>query len=105
MPHSNLVEKVGEALIRYGYVKSVEKRGKKAVKDVVITLSMPKGIPTFKGARRVSKPSRRVYIRSTAIKPVKSGRGILVLSTTKGILSGREAKEAKIGGEALFEIW
>ncbi|MBI5742672.1 MAG: 30S ribosomal protein S8, partial [Candidatus Niyogibacteria bacterium] len=57
------------------------------------------------GVERVSKPSRRVYIGATDIRPVFQGKGIAVISTSKGLLTGKEAKKQKIGGEVLFKIW
>ncbi len=59
----------------------------------------------IRGLKFLSKPSRRLYVGYKEIKKVKSGHGLLVLSTSKGILSGEEAKKMKIGGQLLFEIW
>ena len=57
------------------------------------------------GVKRVSKPSRRLYTGVHDIRPIKRGFGLVLLSTPKGILTGKEALEALVGGEILFEIW
>jgi small subunit ribosomal protein S8 len=57
------------------------------------------------GIRRISKPGRRVYVGSGEIPRVRSGLGLAVVSTSRGILSDRAAREAKLGGELLCEVW
>jgi small subunit ribosomal protein S8 len=57
------------------------------------------------GLKRVSKPSRRVYLKQKEIKPILNGMGIAILSTSRGILSDKEARKENIGGEVLCEIW
>ena len=54
---------------------------------------------------RVSKVSRRVYIKSKEIRLVRQGHGLIVISTPKGIMTGKEARKGNIGGEAMFKIW
>jgi small subunit ribosomal protein S8 len=66
---------------------------------------MPDRTAVLQGLRRVSRPSLRVYVGSTEIKPVRSGLGISILSTSRGLLTGKKARQAKIGGELLCEIW
>ncbi len=61
--------------------------------------------PVVSGFKRISKPSRRLYYSLHDIKPVKRGYGLLVLSTPAGIVSGKDARQKHVGGEALFEIW
>ena len=63
------------------------------------------GLPKIKHVDRVSKTSRRVYSGVDTITKVRQGQGIVVLSTPKGILSGKDAKTAQVGGEVLFNIW
>jgi small subunit ribosomal protein S8 len=57
------------------------------------------------GLRRVSKPGRRVYVGSDEVPKVRNGLGVAVISTPKGVLSGRAAKESAVGGEFLCEVW
>ncbi|MCL4853908.1 MAG: 30S ribosomal protein S8 [Bryobacteraceae bacterium] len=61
--------------------------------------------PVVHGMRRVSKPSLRVYVGSDDIKPVRSGLGISILSTSKGVMTGKQARASKVGGEVLCEVW
>ena len=57
------------------------------------------------GVKLISRPSRRMYIKTHQIKLVRSGYGIAVISTPKGVMSSKEARKQKLGGEILFEIW
>jgi small subunit ribosomal protein S8 len=57
------------------------------------------------GLKRVSKPSLRVYVGSQDIKPVCSGLGISILSTSEGVMTGKKARNAKVGGEVICEVW
>lgn len=106
VPHSAFKLAIAEKLRDVGYVKTVEKKGKKARKMLDITLKYDeKGTPVIHGVKRVSKPARRIYKSVLEIVPVKYGHGALILSTPKGIKTDKEARKEKIGGEALFEIW
>ncbi|MCX6736468.1 MAG: 30S ribosomal protein S8 [Candidatus Parcubacteria bacterium] len=106
LPYSKLRYAVATALVKYGYIESVAKKGKKVVKTMEIgLLYTADGKHRISGADRLSKPSRRMYFAVTDIKPIRHGYGTLVLSTPTGILSGNEARKIKVGGEALFKIW
>jgi len=63
------------------------------------------GRPVIAGMRRVSRPGRRVYVGHGKIPKVRSGLGLAVLSTSRGVLSDRAAREGKLGGELLCEVW
>ncbi len=105
LPCSKHIEAITEVLTKHGFVHSIEKKGKKIIKELVVTLAQEKGVAKVHGAKRISKPSRRVYIGASGVKPVKSGLGISVLSTTEGVMTGRDARAKKLGGELLFELW
>ena len=105
MPYSALKAAVASVLSREGYVGEVKEKGK-ATRQLEVELRYREGgRPVISGSKRVSKPSRRMYVGVHDIHPVKRGHGLLVLSTPQGVLSGKEAREKKVGGEALFEIW
>ncbi len=72
---------------------------------LTIPLSYKNGRPTITGVKRISKLSRRTYMGVRDVRPVRHGHGLLVLSTPKGIMTGAQARAARVGGEALFEIW
>ena len=64
-----------------------------------------KWIPAITGLRRISKPSRRVYVGADEIRPVRSGLGIAIISTSQGIMTDKEARKRGIGGELICEVW
>lgn len=114
VPNSNLTSAILTLLEREGYVKSFSKKvaplhldaSKKSIKSIEIEIAYDEEKkPKVEGVERISKLSRRVYTASKNIRPVRSGYGMLVLSTPKGIVSDTEAKKLKVGGEVLFKIW
>ena len=105
VPYSKLKHSVSEVLKKEGFIKSVDTETKKGKKMLALDLFMENRVPKIKGVKRISKPSKRIYKKFSDIRAVKSGYGALILSTSHGIMSGREAKRAKLGGEALFSIW
>ncbi len=102
---SNLKLAIAEKLARLGFLKSISKKGKKIKKLLEVELIYKNGKPLITGTKRISKLSRRVYLGSKAIRPFRQGYGYLIISTPKGILTGDEARLAKVGGEPLFTIW
>ncbi len=106
IPFSNFKVAIAEKLKETGWVKAVEKKGKKIKKTIDVTLKYDvSGKHVINGVKRVSKPGRRIYRGFEEIIPVKYGYGSLILSTPKGIKTDKEARNEKVGGEALFEIW
>jgi len=94
-----------EKLLKEKFIESFSKKGKKVTKFIEVTLSYEDGSPRISGVDRLSKSSKRIYQRSSNIRKVKNGMGALILSTPKGIMTDAEAKQANVGGEALFTIW
>ena len=105
IPYSKLKASIAEALKKEGFVKSTETETKKGKKMLAVDLFIENRVPKIKGVQRISKPSKRIYKKATEIRAVKNGYGALILSTSQGIMTGREAKKASLGGEALFSIW
>lgn len=106
LPHSSMKERVAKYLEGKGYLEGVDVQGKKVKKNLSFNLIKDEnGEIKIKGLVRVSKPSRRIYVGYKAVKPVKFGHGMTVLSTPRGIMSDEDAKKEKTGGEALFKIW
>jgi small subunit ribosomal protein S8 len=102
LPYSTLKHAVADILSKEGYVgEGVSKKNF----SLVVPLLYKNGRPAIVGAKRISKPSRRMYMGVRDVRPVKQGHGLLVLSTPKGVMTGAQAREARVGGEALFEIW
>ncbi len=101
LPYSAMKHSIAKILNKEGYVGEVEKQGH----SLVVGLKYNAGRPVILGTKRISKPSRRMYLGVRDMRPVKRGHGLLVLSTPAGILTGKEALTKRVGGEALFEIW
>lgn len=104
VPYSDIKFAIAQALEKEGYIRSVEKKGKKVKQYIEIELLYTESKPRIKDVERVSKPSRRIYMRVKDIKPVRQGYGTLMLSTPKGVLTDKEARQEHVGGEALFKI-
>jgi small subunit ribosomal protein S8 len=105
VPFSNLKFEIAKILEKKGFIEKVEKKGRKIKKLIEITLKYEDKMPVISGLKRISKPGQRVYSPFKKIRPVKGGRGICVVSTSKGIMAGKEARKQKLGGEILCEIW
>lgn len=106
VPFSAFKYAIAEKLKDAGYVSAIEKKGKKVRKTLDIVLKYDEaGKSTIEGVKRISKPGRRMYKSVQEINSVRYGHGSLLLSTPKGIMTDKEARKAKVGGEALFEIW
>ncbi len=105
-PFSALKYAIALKLKDRGYVADVEKKTKQEKSILEVTLSYSKdGLHKIAGVKRVSKPGRRLYMKAKEIRPVKYGKGSVILSTPAGILTGDEARKNNVGGETLFEIW
>lgn len=106
LPYSKFKFAIAQKLEEKGYIKGTNRRGKKAKKCIEVELVYDEnGKPKIHGVSRISKPSKRIYRSISYIRPVKYGKGSLILSTPKGILTGEEARKENVGGEALFSIW
>ena len=107
LSHSKMKNAILECLKKEGYIKDFAKKVRKGfpVLEVELAYDADGNKPKISEVARISKQSRRVYYGMKDIHTVRSGSGILVLSTPKGILSGKEARKEQVGGEALFKIW
>jgi len=106
VPLSKVKRGVAEVLKREGYIWDFEEIPDRPASHLRVHLKYgPNGERVIRHIRRVSKPGRRVYSGATSLKPVLNGLGIYVLSTSRGVVSDREARQRKLGGEVLCEIW
>ena len=103
--HSKVKSAILDCLKKEGYVSDFSKKTKKNSNFLEVKLIYIDGKPKITEVERISKQSRRVYFGMKDIHSVRNGSGLLVLSTPKGILSGKEARKEQVGGEALFKIW
>ena len=106
VPMSKMKENLAQVLHREGYVWDSEVIEGRPVSTLRINLKYgPNGEHLIEHIERVSKPGRRVYMGVRELKDVRQGTGISVLSTPKGLLSNREAREQGVGGELLCQLW
>ena len=115
MPHSNLKERIAFVLKGEGFVDDVrvedagedQPKGKRVL-SIVLRYGQDKGRekkPAIDGLRRVSLPGRRLYVPHDRIPRVCSGMGISILSTSRGVMTDKEARKQRVGGELLCEVW
>ena len=105
MPSSKMRVSIAKLLKEEGYVDDVpETEGPKPTLTVILRYGRDRA-SAIDGTRRVSRPGRRVYVRSDQIPRVRNGYGIAVLSTSSGIISDRQARKMGVGGELLCEVW
>ncbi|HEY0980322.1 MAG TPA: 30S ribosomal protein S8 [Candidatus Paceibacterota bacterium] len=106
VPFSALKYAIAQCLKEHGFVSDVSKKTEKNNIPVIeIGLLYKDGVAKIQDVARISKSSRRVYMGTRDLRPVKNGHGLIILSTPKGILSDKQAKKELVGGEALFKIW
>jgi small subunit ribosomal protein S8 len=106
VPFSKMKHCIAECLKDSGYVQGVSKKTlKNNIPVLEIDLAYDAQGPKVHDVKRISKPSRRVYMGVKDIRPIKNGHGTTVLSTPKGILADKQARKEMVGGEALFLIW
>jgi small subunit ribosomal protein S8 len=109
MPFSKLKSGVAEILQQEGYITSwkVEEPTDETVgKSLVMTLKYgPNRERSIAGVRRISKPGLRVYAKATSMPSVLGGLGVAIISTSQGLLTDRQAKQKRVGGEVLAYVW
>jgi small subunit ribosomal protein S8 len=103
-PCSKYKEAVLKKLMNLKFIKNYEIKGK-IKKTITINLAYEEDKPAISDVKIYSKPGMRLYISYKNLKPVLSGFGYSILSTSHGIMTDREAKKAKLGGELLFSFW
>ncbi len=102
---SNVKQEIATMLVRGGFLVDAKKVMKGKSKMLKLSLKYNAGIRAIEGVRRISKPGQRIYVKSSDIKRVRGGFGVSIISTPKGLMTGTEAKKAKLGGEVLIEVW
>ncbi|MEM8944300.1 MAG: 30S ribosomal protein S8 [Planctomycetota bacterium] len=108
MPHSKVKRGVAEVLKREGYIWDWREQDAEDSpgKELCIDLKYgPNGERVIRHIKRISKPGRRVYSRANTLKPILNGLGISIISTSRGVISDREARQKNLGGEVLCELW
>lgn len=105
VPFSNIKLNIAQILEKNKFIDGIDKRKRKADKLLEIALKYDNKAPAISGIKRVSKPGQRIYASFNEIKPVRAGFGISIISTSKGLMTGKEARKQKLGGELICEVW
>ena len=116
VPFSQIKYEIAKILEREGFIEKVERKGKKMKKILEISLKyrkedheggddLRKMKPAISGLKRISKPGQRIYVKSKEIRRVRGGYGIAIISTSKGLMTDKEARKRKLGGEVICEVW
>lgn len=105
VPSSKLKLTIAEELKKAGYIAGVKVESAKPRDVLVVTINKPGENPAINEIKRLSKPGRRVYVGVNDIPKVKSGRGIVLISTSKGVVTGQEAVKQRLGGELLLSVY
>ena len=108
MPLSKVKCGLAEVLKREGYIWDWREEHEEGAPSKQLSIELkygPNGERVIRHIRRVSKPGRRVYSPATALKPILNGLGISIISTIRGVISDREARQRNLGGEVLCEVW
>ncbi len=105
LPHSKVKEMVAKILVDNGFLKSAKVEEADGRKTLVITINDDGESAKITELNRLSRPGRRMYVKSPAIPTVRHGRGMVVISTSQGIMAGKDAAAKKLGGELICEVY
>jgi small subunit ribosomal protein S8 len=105
MPHSKMKEAIAKILEDNGFIASYKVETNGIFKSLVLTVRPSSGELAITALQRVSKPGRRVYTSASDIPLVLGGRGMVIVSTSGGVMSGRDARAKGLGGELICKVW
>ena len=105
VPYSKMKEEIARILKQVGYIAEFEVSTETKPVQIKIMMKFVNRTPALTGLKRVSKPGLRRYVGSTDIPRVLGGMGVSILSTSKGIITGREARKQNVGGELVALVW
>jgi small subunit ribosomal protein S8 len=105
MPHSKVKEAVAKILADNGFISGVQSAEEAGRKLLLIKINDDDKPARITAISRLSRPGRRLYVKSAAIPTVKRGRGLVVVSTSQGIMTGKQAVSQKLGGELICEVY
>lgn len=106
VPFSSLKHQIALVLKREGYLGEISETEDGVSKLLTVELVYdPDGEPRIHGVKRISKPGRRLYASVRDVIPVKNGKGCMVITTPKGIMTDKDARKNRVGGETMFTIW
>lgn len=105
VPLSGIKQEIARILLEEGFIANFKKPAKKEDRNFKIALKYNQGAPAISDLKRVSKPGQRIYLAASELKNIKGGKGIAIISTSKGLMTNKKARKMNIGGEVIAEIW
>ena len=105
VPHSKIKENLCRILIKYGFLKSLKINKEKVGSTIELELKYNRKVSAVTAIKIVSKPGLRIYCKAGEIPRVKMGRGITVVSTSAGLMTGKEAQKKSLGGEVICQVY
>ena len=105
VPASKMKKAIADILLNEGYISNVEMKEDGVQGSILVTLKYSKEGNVISGLKRISKPGLRVYAKSNEIPKVLNGLGVAILSTSKGIMTDKQARANNLGGEVLAFVW
>lgn len=102
---SNIKYEIAKILVDNNFITEVKKVKKGKVENLKIVLKYENGLPKISGLKRVSKQGQRIYHNNDELRKVMGGYGISIISTSKGLMTGKDAKKQNLGGEVICEVW
>lgn len=105
IPYSNKKAKILEIILAEGYISSFSTEGEGVNKTLLVTLKYKGSQAAIVGIKRVSKPGLKVYVKADELPTVLSGYGTAIISTSKGIMTEKQARKENVGGEVIAYIW
>ncbi len=104
-PGSKIKRAIADILVREGFLESASEQTEEGKKTLTVTLKYNAKVPAIRSIRRVSHPGRRIYSKSSDLVSVLSGQGISIISTSVGLMTNKEARRRKLGGEIICEVF
>jgi small subunit ribosomal protein S8 len=105
IPHSHMKEAIAQILMDNNYINNFSVVKKTPQSEIVVKLGYEKKWPKITGIKRISKPGRRLYASVGRIPASLNGHGITIVSTSKGLLTDKQARQQNVGGELLCQVW
>ncbi len=105
VPHSRIKEEIAQILKQEGFIAGYEVDRNPRPAQIKVALKFINRVPALTGLKRVSRPGLRKYVGAREVPRVLGGMGVSILSTPRGVITGREAKKENVGGELLAVVW
>ncbi len=106
LPYSNFKHNLARVLMTEGWINHVEVKETAGIKNLALLLKYDQeGSPVISGIKRVSKPGQRIYSGRTQIPKVLGGMGTTIISTSRGLMTDKQARQEKVGGEIVCQVW